>query len=64
MQLCPKCGKPIHWITKDYDTVIVCEGEPVTVYKESGRTVEGYLLHKCKEMNNGKSEERNGSNNG
>ena len=60
MQLCPKCRKKIRYIPVKYDEVIVCDDELTTVYTERGRRVEGYQPHKCKELNNAKSEENNG----
>jgi hypothetical protein len=59
MQLCPKCRKEIRYIPVKYDEVIVCDDELTTVYTERGRRVEGYQPHKCKELNNAKSEENN-----
>ena len=61
MQLCPKCRKVIRYIPVKYDEVIVCDDELTTVYTERGRRVEGYQPHKCKELNNAKSEENNNS---
>ena len=62
-QICPKCRKKIHYVTLNYESVVVCEIESTVVYTERGRRVEGYQPHICKELNNDKNEEeirRNG----
>lgn len=59
MQLCPKCRKEIRYIPVNFDEVVMCEADVTTIYTERGRCVEGYQPHKCKELNNAKSEENN-----
>ncbi|MBR4029907.1 MAG: hypothetical protein IKJ06_00710 [Clostridia bacterium] len=59
MQICPKCRKEIRHIPINYEEVVVCEVEATIIYTNSGRRVEGYQPHKCKELNNAKSEENN-----
>lgn len=49
MQVCKNCGAALKYIATSHDTVIVCNSEPVTVYTESGRKVEGYTIHNCGE---------------
>lgn len=60
MQLCPDCKRQIKYIPVGYDKVVKCDGEIVTVYTERGRRVEGYVPHKCKEVENDGEEKKDG----
>lgn len=62
MQICPKCKNGICFIATSYDNAVVCDYEPITVYTERGRRIEGYVPHKCEVENGGK--EKNGHDNG
>ena len=57
MQICPVCEKPIKFISTGYNEFVVCDSNIIKVYTERGRMLEGYVKHKCKECENGKTEE-------
>jgi hypothetical protein len=46
---CKHCGRPVRHIarTNRAEEVVTCEREPVKIYTQSGREVEGYLRHEC-----------------
>lgn len=47
---CKRCDKPVKYITShDGMNVFTCEVEPIVIVNETGRPVEGYLQHVCRE---------------
>ena len=61
MQICPKCGAEIKYITTGYDITAICESSPLEVVSERGHRFSGYPLHECKEEK--EADERNDAKN-
>jgi hypothetical protein len=50
MVVCPKCGKPVRYISAARgDGIFMVEVEPESLIGETGRILTGYREHKCPE---------------
>jgi hypothetical protein len=47
---CKRCEQPVKYITShDGMNLFICDVDPIVIVNETGRPVEGYPLHVCRE---------------
>ena len=56
MIYCNECNKPVRYIDSRKAGIVKCEGKPCIAYTVTGRELEVYLKHECRNRDQGHNE--------